>query len=89
MLKIIFEAISNDIDFYHDKYQAFIKLPKAQQEVLLLFREHPEKKLAPKNIITETGIPERTVVHALGKLIDKGFLQKRGTRPSVWYQLKF
>lgn len=89
MLKIIEEAIKSDIDFYHDKHMAFVKLPQSQRKVLSIFKEHPEKKLSPKDISAEIKIPERTLLHALEKLIEKGFLQKSGTRPSMWYQLTF
>ena len=89
MLKMLDEAISNDIDFYANKYASFIKLADAPRKVLSCFEHYPEKKLALKDVVGETKISRRTAIHALNVLVSKNFLQKSGTGPATKYQITF
>jgi DNA-binding IclR family transcriptional regulator len=53
------------------------------------FKGHPEKRLGTQDIIAETGIPRRTVIHALNQLLEGGFLKRLGQGRGVRYQLIF
>lgn len=89
ILKRMKETLEHDIDFYAKKHEAFLNLAPAPRAVLECFREYPEKKLMTQDILSETKIPRRTVVHAVNQLLKEGFLQKYGQGAGVHYQLTF
>lgn len=89
MLKMAREAFSNDIDFYANKHERSTRLSGAQEKVLACFKEHPEERLGLKEVVAAVGIPRRTAIHALGALVEGGFLQKVGSGPARRYQLTF
>lgn len=89
ILKMLEEAIGNDIDFYAGKHSSFMNLADAPRKVLSCFEHYPEKKLALKDVVEQTKISRRTVIHALNVLVKKSFLQKSGTGPATKYQITF
>ncbi len=89
MLKRMKETLENDIDFYAKRHHAFLNLAPAPKTVLECFREHPEKKLAMKDILSEIKIPRRTAIHAVNQLLKEGFLQRYGQGAGTHYQLTF
>lgn len=89
MLKMMEEALNQDIIFYAKKYQAFVDLAPAPRQVLQCFREHPEQRMMSSDLASQTGVPRRTVIHAVNQLVRGGFLQKYGRGPGTRYQLTF
>lgn len=89
MLRMLGEALENDVDFYSARYEKTISLSDAQRRVLASFREHPEKRLGLKDVLADVGMPKRTAIHSLSSLVDDGFLQKTGRGPATKYQLTF
>lgn len=89
ILKRMKETLTHDIDFYAQRHQAFLNLAPAPRSVLECFRGYPEKRLTTKDLIAETQIPRRTVVHAVNQLLGEGFLQKYGQGAGTQYQLTF
>jgi len=89
MTKIISEAIADDIDYYVNRYNSYTNLADAPKKTLECFQEHPEMRLALKDILGFTKFAKRTAIHALGVLVEQGFLQKSGRGRAVKYQLTF
>ena len=89
MAKIIGEAIAGDVDYYLNRYDSYMDLAGAPRKTLTCFKEHPEMRLALKDVLEFSGLARRTAIHALGVLVEKGFLQKRGQGRAVQYQLTF
>jgi Fic family protein len=89
MLRIVKESLKNDIDFYVEKYRAYINLSESQRKVLNCFKEYPEKMLALKDILQFVHVPRRTAIYAINSLMQKLFLQKFGRGPSAKYRLTF
>jgi len=88
MIKIINNAL-DDIEFYKAKFDNYKKLSESALKVLKCFKEKPEIKLKPKEIVESTNLPRRTVTYILSDLIEKKFLQSHGQRSAIKYQLVF
>jgi len=88
MTKIL-EGSLEDVQFYKTKHENFRKLSESALMVLSCFKERPELRLKPKEIIETTRLPRRTVSYVLADLAEKRFLQKYGQRAGIRYQLVF
>lgn len=88
MIKIIHESFA-DISYYQEKYEDYIKLSESAHAVLICFKDAPEMRLRPKEIILMTQLPRRTVSHVLADLVTKKFIQKFGQHAGARYQLVF
>ncbi len=89
MLKILKASLESDIDYYVARYNSYLALSDTAQKVLKCFKEYPERRLQTKDIVELTGIPRRSAIHSINALSKEGFLQKKGSGPSVKYQLTF
>jgi Fic family protein len=89
ILKMLKEALSQDISFYHGRCVAYAKLTEATTKILDTFKDHPEKKLALKDVLQYAALPRSTTIRALNDLVKQEFLQKTGKQPAVKYQLVF
>ncbi len=89
MLKMLERSLTEDIQYYHDKYLAYQKLGPRAVKTLQCFREHPETTQTTGALAGETGMNRRTVIRSLHELIDAGFLQELGKGPGTYYRLIF
>lgn len=89
MLKVLGEALKNDIDYYSHRYTAYVNLSEIPRRVLECFKEHPEMKLGLKDVVEETKHARRTAIYALNVLLREGFVQKSGRARAAKYQLTF
>ncbi|MCX6112736.1 MAG: Fic family protein [Proteobacteria bacterium] len=89
MIKILKASLGNDIDYYVSRYNSYVALSDTAQKVLKCFKEHPEQRLQTKDIMKLTGIPRRSVIHSINVLSKASFLQKKGSGPTIKYQLTF
>lgn len=89
MLKMLERTLTQDIDYYANKYARFSLLSGQTRAVLECFRENPEQRLQSNQIVQLTHIPRRTVTRALQELTEAEFLQKSGQGAGVRYQLVF
>ena len=69
----VFVASVGDIAFYRQRYEALQKLSTSALSVLDCFKSSPEKRLKVADIVTETGLPRRTVQYALKGLTSQKF----------------
>ncbi len=79
----------DDLDRCRQRYAAIRGLSPAALRVFDCFREYPEKKLQTKEIVDFTGLPRRTVNHALSLLAESALIQMRGRGPGTRYQIVF
>ncbi len=89
ILKMLKEALSQDITFYHERCVAYARLTEATRKILDTFKDHPEKKLALKDVLQYAALPRSTTIRALNDLVKQEFLQKTGKQPAVKYQIVF
>lgn len=87
-LKMIGSALE-DVKVLRQRYAAMTRLSEGARKILTCFKESPEKRLSPANLVFETGLARRSVQNALVSLIKGGFLQRLGSGPSSRYQLIF
>jgi len=85
----VFKSSLIDVKFYRKKYTSLKKLSESSLAVLSCFKASPEKRLKVANIVTETGLPRRTVQYALNTLNRQDFLQLLGRGAGSRYQLLF
>ena len=78
-----------DVEVYRRKYTSLQKLSESSLAVLNCFKTGPEKRLKVADIVTETGLPRRTVQYALNTLTKQNFLQMLGRGAASRYQLLF
>lgn len=88
MLKVLSEAFAG-IEFYRERYKALQKLSPSAIRVLACFKEHPEIRLQTHQICIETGLPRRTVLHALKSLSEHRLIQRYGQGAACRYQWVF
>ena len=88
MLEVLTGSIQN-LNYYSEKYDNYFSLNETDIKVYTCFKEEPERNLQTKDIVEATGLPRRTIIYALNKLIEKQFLQMMGSGPSVKYKLVF
>ncbi len=88
MIKMMNFALE-DIDVYQKKYEATQRLPDSALKVLDCMREFPEKRLQTREILEATGIPRRTIIHALNQLVKAQLIRKYGQGRAVRYQMIF
>ncbi|MBW2197172.1 MAG: helix-turn-helix domain-containing protein, partial [Deltaproteobacteria bacterium] len=86
--KVIKSSLT-DVEFYRQKYTSLLKLSESSLAVLSCFKAAPEKRLKVAEIVTETGLPRRTVQYALNTLTKQAFLQLLGRGAASRYQLLF
>ena len=89
MLKVLEQSLIGDIDYYAHKYTAYINLANGPRVALSCFKQHPESRLALKDVVLHSGLAQRTAIHALNVLVREGFIQKSGRGPATRYQLTF
>jgi Fic family protein len=89
MLRIFTEALENDIDYYARRHAEFLRLAPAPNKILACFQESPEKMLGLSEVMQSVKLAKRTAIHALGALVQKGFLQKSGSGPTRKYRITF
>ena len=87
-IKIIKSSLA-DIDIYRRKYNSLQKLSESSLAVLSCFKDSPEMRLKVADIVTQTGLPRRTVQYALNTLTKQDFLQLLGRGAASRYQLLF
>jgi len=87
-IKIIKSSLA-DIDIYRRKYKSLQKLSESSLAVLSCFKDSPEMRLKVADIVTQTGLPRRTVQYALNTLTKQDFLQRLGQGAASRYQLLF
>jgi Fic family protein len=85
-IKIIKSSLT-DIDIYRRKYISLQKLSESSLAVLSCFKASPEMRLKVADIVTQTGLPRRTVQYALNTLTKQDFLQLLGRGAASRYQL--
>ena len=78
-----------NVDYYSQKYDYYQMLPESAKKVLLIFKDHPEKKLNTAFIEKNSDIPRRTIITSYKPLIQGGFLQEMGTGPQKGYRIVF
>ena len=88
MMKMIALAFE-DVGVYRERYASVQELSKSALQVLECFKEFPEKRLQVKDIALETGLPTRTVSHAVQILLKNKLIQKQGQSSSTRYQVIF
>lgn len=88
MIKILSNAVQ-DVHVYSEKYRQEQRLSSSAAQVLKCFRENPEIRLTPKLIMEITGLPRRTIGHALTSLLKAHFIQSYGQGAGTRYQLTF
>lgn len=89
MIKIVAEALKDDIEYYANRHRSVVNLSTRQKDVLACFHDHPEKRLGLKDILQLTELPKRTAINALNRLIGEKLLQKYGRGPATKYQITF
>lgn len=89
MLKMIEKSLNQDIDYYKNKFAAYLRLSEKMKKILACFREHPEARLQSGEISKLIGLPRRTVTRALQGLSKEGFLQRLGKGADTRYQIVF
>ncbi|MFC1815953.1 Fic family protein [Thermodesulfobacteriota bacterium] len=87
-IKVIKSALA-DIENYRRKYTNYQKLSESSVAVLNCFKTAPEKRLKVADIVTETGLPRRTVQYALNTLTRQEFIRLLGRGAASRYQLLF
>jgi Fic family protein len=87
-IKIIKSSLA-DVEIYRKKYKSLQKLSESSLTVLSCFKTGPENRLKVSDIVTETGLPRRTVQYALNTLTKQDFLQLLGRGAASRYQLLF
>jgi len=87
-IKVIKSSLA-DVEIYRKKYTSLQKLSESSLAVLSCFKAGPEKHLKVADIVTETGLPRRTVQYALNTLTKQDFLQLLGRGAASRYQLLF
>ena len=87
-IKVIQSSLA-DVEIYRQKYTSLQKLSESSLAVLSCFKAGPEKRLKVANLVTETGLPRRTIQYALNTLTKQGFLQMLGRGAGSRYQLLF
>jgi len=87
-IKVIKSSLA-DVEIYRRRYTSLNKLSESSQAVLSCFKAGPEKHLKVADIVTETGLPRRTVQYALNTLTKQDFLQLLGRGAASRYQLLF
>lgn len=89
MIKMTMEALHDDIEYYASRHLSVVNLSGKQQGVIGCFHDHPERRLALKDILQLTKLPKRTAINALNRLISEKLLQKYGRGSAAKYQLTF
>jgi len=89
ILKMLKEAMNHDVNFYQERAVAHNTLTESMRKILETFKDHPEKKLALKDVLEYAQLPRSTTIRILNDLVTQNFLQKIGKRPAVKYQLMF
>jgi len=87
-IKITKSALA-DIEIYRRKYTNLQQLSESSLAVLNRFKATPEKRLKVAGIVTETGLPRRTVQYALNTLTRQDFIRLLGRGAASRYQLLF
>ena len=87
-IKVIKFALA-DVKNYRRKYTNLQNLSESSLSVLNCFKTAPEKRLKVADIVTETGLPRRTVQYALNTLNKQEFIRLLGRGAASRYQLLF
>jgi len=87
-IKVVKFALA-DVEKYRRKYTNLQKLSESSLAVLNCFKTAPEKRLKVADIVTETGLPRRTVQYALNTLSKQDFIRLLGRGAASRYQLLF
>jgi Fic family protein len=92
LLDYFIEMISasfHNIDVYSKKYNAYRKFSRNDLAVLGCFKNLPEQYLQTKDLIEILQSPRRTIIFSLNKLVEAGFIQKKGSGSSIRYKITF
>src|SRR5262249_54754087 len=86
MIRRMREALEN-LDVCRRRYRVLQELSPAASQVFDCFKDNPEKKLQTQDLVRFTGLPRRTVNHAL-KILQKGSLiQTKGRGGGTRHQV--
>lgn len=85
----ILSASLRNCDHYSNKYDNFCKLSQTAQNILMVFKDEPERNIKISNILAKLNLPRRTTLYSLNQLKKFGFIQKLGAGAGVRYQLIF
>ena len=88
MIRMMNEALDN-LDACRRRYQAVQQLSPAASQVFECFRDNPEKKMRAKDLVELTGLPRRTVNHAIAALQRESLIQTRGRGAGTRHQVVF
>jgi Fic family protein len=88
MTEMLLKSFDN-LKYYEKKYDRYASLSQTAVNVLECFKESPEQNLKTNDIILKTETPRRTVIYALNKLKEGGFIQKLGKGAGTRYKLVF
>lgn len=78
-----------DVTVLRQRYASLLRLSETATRVLACFRSAPERRLAPADLMAETGLVRRTAQNALRSLVQAGLVQRLGAGRGTRYQLIF
>lgn len=88
MIKILKESLSG-FTLSRERFASIQKLSESAYQVWDCFKDFPEKKLKTKDIMENTGLPRRTIIHALNQLLEGHLIQRQGQGAGTRYQVIF
>jgi Fic family protein len=88
MIKILLLSLK-DIEVYKNRFELIQGLPESAVKMWECFKEHPEKRLAMRQLVDLTGLPKRTAIFAVNALLENSLVQKYGRGAGTSYQMVF
>jgi Fic family protein len=88
MIDTLEKSVEN-FNYYSAKYEHLLELSNASIGILDCFKNEPERFLSTRELTEQAGIPRRTVIYCLNKLLDTGFIRRQGKGASCRYRLLF